>query len=136
MPSDLRRPDGFQCELVTGFPQHSEQMFLSKATQYCTHVPNPWAADRTEIPHDPETAVKLSLERFDHARRVLLKGYLSEDVFYSWSIQSSEHPKAANQRWLRASQDIIPADKTESCGGRAHLVVEVSIRVRQRARSV
>ena len=130
MPSDLR-PAGFQGEL-TGFPQHSEHTFPSKAT----HHPNPLPAGRTEIPHDPETAVKLPLERFDHARRVLLKGYLSEDVFYSWSIQSSEHPKTANQRWLRAVQDIIPADKTESCGGRAHLVVEVSIRVRQRARSV
>mgnify|MGYP006901812640 CR=1 FL=1 len=134
MPSDLR-PAGFQGELVTGFPQHSEQTFLSKATQYCTHVPNPWAADRTEIPHDRETAVKLPLERFDHARRVLLKGYLSEDVFYSWSIQSSEHATTADQRWRRAVRDVIPGDKTESCGGRAHLVVEVSIRVR-RSRSV
>ena len=130
MPSDLRRPAGFQGEL-TGFPQHSEHTFPSKAT----HHPNPWAADRTEMPHDPETAVKLPLERYDHARRVLLIGYLSEAVFYSWSIQSSEHATTADQRWRRAVRDVIPGDKTESCGGRAHLVVEVSIRVR-RSRSV
>ena len=44
-------------------------------------VPNRWLGDRTEMPGDPLTGVDLPLERYAHARRVLLTGWMKRDLY-------------------------------------------------------
>jgi len=103
-------------------------------------APNRWLGDRTEMPGDPQTGVDLPLERYAHARRVLLTGWMKRDLFDSWccswsALPTPVHPTVADHRWRQAMRDSIPEDIGRMDDGGEQLVVEVSIRVR-RSRSV
>ena len=98
-------------------------------------VPDHWLGDRTQMPGDPQIGVDLPLERYAHARRVLLTGWMERDLFDSWSCSWSAlppaHPTIADHRWRQAMRDIIPGDIGRMDDGGEQLVVEVSIRVRR-----